>query len=106
MQFLIVLCFILLDIITGIISAIRNKKWSSTKMREGGFHKMAIIFFIVLAVLCDYGQHFINIGFNLPITKGVLVYVCLMEIGSIAENIGNTYPYLKKKLTTTFKGGE
>jgi toxin secretion/phage lysis holin len=106
MQYIIVLCFILLDIITGTLAAIKNKNWNSTTMRVGGFHKMAIILFIALAVLCDYAQSYIALGFSIPLTKGVIIYVCLMEIGSSAENIGKMYPELNKKLKGVFKGSE
>jgi phage-related holin len=106
MQFILAGCFILLDIITGTLTALKTRTWSSTKMREGGFHKMAIILFIALAVLCDYAQAYIDLGFNIPLTKCVIVYVCIMEIGSCAETIGKMCPMLKTKLASLFKGGE
>lgn len=106
MKFLLTMCFIIVDILTGTLSALKSHTWSSTKMREGGFHKMAIILFIGLAVLCDFAQQYINIGLNIPITEGVLIYVCVMEIGSSAENIGKMYPLLKDKLRSLFKVGD
>jgi toxin secretion/phage lysis holin len=106
MQYVLALSFIVVDILTGTLAAIKTRTWTSTKMREGGFHKMAIILFIALAVLCDYAQNYIDLGFKIPLTKYVIVYVCVMEIGSSGENIGKMYPMLKTKITTLFKGGE
>jgi toxin secretion/phage lysis holin len=103
MKFLIVLCFIVLDIITGTLTAIKLKTWNSTKMREGGFHKIAIVLFIVLAVLCDFGQQYLDLGFKIPITTLVILYVCFMELGSVIENLGKIYPALKVKLNDVFR---
>jgi hypothetical protein len=75
-------------------------------MREGGFHKISIILFIALACLCDYGQRYLNLGFEIPITYGVLVYVCLMEIGSSIENITKINPQFKGKIKQFFKVGD
>lgn len=94
MQFAIVAGFIVIDIVTGVLNAIKNKRWSSTIMREGLFHKMGFILFIALACLCDYGQNFIDIGFTIPITEGVLIYVIFTEIGSCIENLAGINPEL------------
>jgi ABC-type uncharacterized transport system permease subunit len=71
-------------------------------MREGLFHKMAIIIFIALAILCDYGQHYLNLGFKISLTTGALVYICFMEIGSTGENIIKINPELTKKVKELF----
>ena len=45
-----------LDLITGLIGAIRNKDINSAKMRDGLFKKVGFIFCYVLAFLMDnYG---------------------------------------------------
>lgn len=102
MQYAITAGFIALDIISGTLYAIKSKKWTSTRMREGFFHKMSIILFIALAILCDYGQQYLDLGFKIPITTGVLVYVCSMEFGSIGENIIKINPKLTEKVKSYF----
>ena len=94
MENVITFLFILLDILSGVISAIKTGDWSSTKMREGLFHKTAIILTIICAYLCDYGQNYINLGYEIPITETVLIYICFMELGSVAENILKINPEL------------
>lgn len=91
---IIVAGLMLIDILTGNLSALMTKTWNSTKMREGLFHKMAIIILIATAFLCDYGQKFMDLGFTIPITNVVLVYVAVMELGSIFENLKKINPAL------------
>lgn len=103
MKFAVTAGFIVIDIITGLLNAIKNKTWSSTVMREGLFHKMGFILFIALALLCDYGQQFIDIGFTIPITESVLIYVIVTELGSCIENLAGINPELiPEKLRSIF----
>lgn len=92
MQLLIVFLFMLLDIITGCLVAIALKMWNSTKMREGLFHKAGIVLTIVCAYLIDFAQNYIDIGFQVPVLTVAIVYICVMEIGSIVENIKKLNP--------------
>ena len=39
--YIVTLCFILFDSVTGIIKALYNKKLNSTALRKGLFHKLA-----------------------------------------------------------------
>lgn len=73
--------FSLADIITGFIQAVINKNVDSSKMRTGLLHKILIIFIIILSFLLD-------ITFSLTfVSKTVCVYIIIMELMSIAENI-------------------
>lgn len=95
--------FIVLDVISGAIKAVKRKEWNSTVMREGLFHKMGFVLIVALAVLCDYGQAFLDIGFTIPITSGVCTYVIVTEIGSIVENVAVINPALvPDRLRTIF----
>lgn len=59
-------------------------------MRKGLFNKSAFIFVIVLAILCEWAMYNIpELGFTLPILNGVCVFIILMEVVSIIENIGS-----------------
>lgn len=103
--------FIAMDCITGIVKAVKNKNFSSSIMREGLFHKAGSILAIVLGLLADYAQTIIDLGFTLPITIPLCVYIATMEIGSVIENISAINPeILPNKLMQFFskinKGGE
>ena len=87
--FVIDLCFILFDCVSGILTAVKKKKLNSTKMRSGFFNKSAYILVLVLATLCDYSMEFIDIGFNINLFKVASTYIITTEIVSIIENIGN-----------------
>ena len=79
--------FILLDLVTGLIKAFKEKNYSSTIMRQGLYHKSGSILCILFGVLVDYSQAYLDLGINIPITLSVCAYICLMEIGSIIENV-------------------
>lgn len=79
--------FIVMDCITGIIKAVKNKAFSSSIMREGLFHKLGSLFAIVLGFFVDYAQTVIDLGYTVPIAIPICVYIATMEIGSIIENI-------------------
>lgn len=88
MQYLVTGLFILLDFGTGITRAIKQKKFTSSVMREGLFHKCASVFIVVLGILVDWGQMFLDLGFTVPISTPICIYIILMEMGSIIENVG------------------
>lgn len=92
MVFAITASFIVLDIISGAVKAFTKKQWDSSKMREGLWHKMGFVLIIALAILCDYGQNFLELGFTIPVTTGVCIYVITTEIGSIIENVAIINP--------------
>lgn len=87
MIYIIVGLFILLDMITGLIKAFKEKSYTSTIMREGLFHKCGSILCVLFGVLVDYAQTLVDLGVNVPVAVSVCVYIILMEIGSVIENI-------------------
>lgn len=94
--FTIVLAFILMDIITGIAQAAKNKELDSSKMRDGLFHKIGFMFAVVLACLCEYAMIWLDLGFNVPMIGGVCTFICLTELVSILENIALLAPELSE----------
>lgn len=94
MQYLVTGLFILLDFVTGITQAIKQKNFTSSVMREGLFHKCASVCMVVLGVLVDWGQMYLDLGFTVPIAIPICVYIILMEMGSIIENLGQINPKL------------
>lgn len=87
MMYLFTVAFILMDFITGLIKAFKEKSYCSSIMREGLFHKTGSILVIIFGWLVDYAQSFVDLGVTIPVAVSMCVYVILMEIGSIIENV-------------------
>lgn len=81
-QIITTLIFLLGDILTGFICAIINKNLDSQKMREGLLRKMLLIVVMGLSFCLQYAI------FNMTIiSKAVCIYIIIMEIVSILENL-------------------
>lgn len=75
------LIFMLGDIISGVISAIIQNNLDSQKMREGILRKILLILIIILSFVIQF-------MFKLSIiSKIVCIYIIVMEVISIAENL-------------------
>ena len=75
------LIFMVADIVTGLIQAIINKNLDSQKMREGILRKSLLILIVLLSFVAQY-------SFNISvISKIVCIYIILMEVISIFENL-------------------
>ena len=70
------------DIITGWLQATINSCWDSTKMRKGLYRKGGEMLVVILAYI-------IHIAVHMPveIVKGVVVYIVIMELVSVVENL-------------------
>lgn len=88
--------FILFDIITGYLVAVKKREINSTKLREGLFHKGSEILALVFSNLLEYIGDTISLGIDIPLLGVVATYICLTEIVSILENLGEINPLLKK----------
>lgn len=83
----------LFDLVSGFAAAVINKEVSSSKMREGLAHKMVLLLFIALSLAVEVlSLHVADFGFG-----GVTVYVFIivMEVASILENLCRAYPELR-----------
>ena len=99
--YIIVAIFIILDIITGLL---KKKEYTSTLMREGLYHKCGSVLCVIFGTLIDYTQKYLDIGVTVPVLKAICVYIILMEITSIIENICLLNPdIMPEKLTQYFK---
>lgn len=104
MVYLIVAGFILLDMITGIIKAFKEKAYNSSVMREGLFHKCGSILCVVFGVLVDFAQGYFDLGVAIPVAVSICIYISIMEIGSIIENVSTINPeIMPDKLKQYFK---
>ncbi len=94
--YIIALGFIVFDIVTGYLVALKKKEINSTKLREGLFHKGSEILALVFSNLLEYVGDTISLGVDIPLLGVVTTYVCLTEFVSILENLGEINPTLKK----------
>ena len=92
MVYIITSAFILLDLITGLVKAFKEKKYTSTCMREGLYHKAGSVLIILFGVLVDYAQGYLDLGVSIPVAVSICAYIVLMEIGSIIENLATINP--------------
>ncbi|MCC8076405.1 MAG: phage holin family protein [Clostridiales bacterium] len=103
MTYLITCAFIALDFVTGLIQAVATGTFSSSIMRQGLFHKLALLMCIALGILIDYAQGFVDLGVTVPVAGAICGYICVMETGSSIENICKINPDLMPdKLTGIF----
>lgn len=101
---IIALVFNALDLITGIINAIKNKDIQSSKLRDGLFKKIGFILCYFVAWLVD--AHGSRIGFEIGISilPIIILYVSTTELVSILENISEINPdIMPVKLMELFK---
>lgn len=90
------LSFMFIDVMTGMLKAVKNKELNSTKAREGIYKKASFILFIAFGYLADYAMQYVNMGFNFPAAVTICTLVIVTEAISILENLGKINPELVK----------
>lgn len=108
MYIIIVLGFIVFDVVTGLIKAGYNGNYNSAIMRQGGFHKSMEVMAMAVAYFVEYAVAYINMGVEVPAVPAVTVYICIMELISVLENICAVNPQmcaLFKPYLDKLKGG-
>lgn len=71
---------IVLDVLTGIITAWKNNNFQSAKMREGLSKKFGEIVYILVGIVSKFA-----LGTEI-ILYFTVSYICIMEISSLLEN--------------------
>lgn len=85
---IVTIAFMVLDIITGLLKAIKTKDVRSQCLRTGLYHKAGFLATIVAAQLLEYAAGLTpQIHLDVPLTIAVCAYVILTEVVSIAENV-------------------
>lgn len=82
----------LFDIISGVLYAIISKTLSSTKAREGLYHKTGLILLLALSSFLTWAQGYIDLGIQIPLLQATSIYISMTEIISILENIKKLNP--------------
>ena len=88
------LAFMLIDVATGVLKAVKNKDLNSTKAREGIYKKASFILFIAFGYLSEYAMQYVDLGFRFPAGVTVCLLVILTEAISVLENLGSINPDL------------
>ena len=88
--------FMMVDVLTGVLKAVKNKELSSTRAREGIYKKASFILFIAFGYLADYAMAYVDLGFNFPAAATICTLVIVTEAISILENLGQINPELVK----------
>lgn len=76
-----------LDILTGLISALKTRSIKSNKLRDGIFKKFGFIILYALAYMIDHYKKFIGLEIPFNMLTFIVLYVCVTEIVSILENL-------------------
>lgn len=95
--------FILADVLTGILQALYNGDLNSTKLRQGLYHKLTEILALAFSMGIEYACKFINFGVEVPVFSTVSIYICLMELISVLENLCKINPALAKLFRPYFE---
>lgn len=88
---------ILMDIVCGIVGAARNKELCSAIMRDGLYNKFGELMLLLLAIFINEVlliAPFDKIGIPPEIAYAVAIYIAVMEIISIIENVCKINPGL------------
>lgn len=86
------LVFIFVDVLSGIVKALKKRELNSTKMRAGIYNKVAFVLILMLGIACDIVFRYIDLGFSLPILELLCGYIITTEISSIIENVHEINP--------------
>lgn len=95
--FAVVFCAMVLDFVSGTVVAVIRHEWKSKIMREGLLHKCSLLLCVVLGVVLDMGQHYLELGISIPAYQCISAYITLMEAGSVIENVCKVNPGLAPK---------
>lgn len=99
---LFVLGFSLIDIITGILSALKNKNLKSGSLRDGIFKKFGYLLLMVMCFLIDEGGQYVGLTLSVELLPIVVIYLVITEVTSILENLCEMIPGLKSLNLTQY----
>ena len=97
-----VFIMILADVISGFLKALKHGEIKSSVMKDGLISKGGEAFVVFFALIVDRFSPLINVNLGLPVLQVISVYICIMELASVIENIGAINPALSNKLKNIF----
>lgn len=107
---LVALVFNGLDLISGIVGAIRDgEQIKSSKLRDGLFKKVGFIFCYALGIVINYAETYLTLPFGVDLVPVICTYAIITEVVSIIENISKINPDIlpeKLKELIGYNGGK
>ena len=79
------LAFNLVDLLTGIVSAIKDKEIKSSRLRDGLFKKVGFILCYAVAWGIDTYGYLVGFDLSVAILPVVILYACTTELVSISK---------------------
>lgn len=93
---------IVLDYVSGIAAAASRGELQSSKMREGLWHKLGEVGAILLAYIVAQEGHYIGLPYQVDLLiPAVIIWISVMEVTSILENLALLNPDIGKKSFTS-----
>lgn len=90
---LVALVFNGLDLITGIVGAIKDgEQIKSSILRDGLFKKVGFVFCYALGVIINYAENLLTLPFGVDLVPVICTYTVITEVVSIIENISKINP--------------
>lgn len=107
---LVALFFNGLDLVTGIVGALREgEQIKSSKLRDGLFKKVGFIFCYTLGITINYAERYLTLPFGVDLVPVICTYAIITEVVSIIENISKINPDIlseKLKKLIGYNGGK
>ena len=90
----ILICLILhsLDIVTGVLKGFVTGKPSSHTMSQGLAKKASLLATEGVGFVLTWGQQYVDLGITatIPVCQTICVFIAIMEVLSILENVNET----------------
>lgn len=107
---LVALIFNGMDLLTGIVGALRNgEQIKSNKLRDGLFKKVGFVFCYALGIAINYAETYLTLPFGVDLVPVICTYAIITEVVSIIENISKINSDIlpeKLKELIEYKDGE
>lgn len=107
---LVALVFNGLDLVTGVVGALREgEQIKSNKLRDGLFKKVGFIFCYALGIAINYAETYLTLPFDVDLVPVICTYAIITEVVSIIENISKINSDIlpdKLKALIGYKEGE
>ena len=86
----------IIDIITGVVKALKDQSLSSTKAREGLWNKAGYLIIMGTAAICEYSMTTMDLDIAVPLLGPACLYIFVTELISVLENVTLINPKLLK----------
>ena len=107
---LVALIFNGMDLLTGIVGALRKgEQIKSNKLRDGLFKKVGFVFCYALGIVINYAETYLTLPFGVDLVPVICTYAIITEVVSIIENISKINDEIlpeKLKALIGYKEGE